>query len=60
MNQPINSPCGFVSGAGVITRADGTRVPFEFKSEETVSLETFAEICGKNPQAAIIDPTPGE
>jgi hypothetical protein len=42
---------GFVTGTGVITRADGTKVPFELKSEGLVSLEDFAEVCGQNPQA---------
>ncbi len=59
MPSLLNTPRGFVSGTGVITRADGSKVPFEFKSEDMVSEDSFKEACGANP-AAVVTPPEGE
>ena len=49
----ISVPAGFVSGTGVITRADGTKVHFTMRSEGLVPLDKFSEAMGKDPMPPI-------
>ena len=43
MTHNVQPTAGFLSGTGVITRKDGTVIPFEFSGPTTQTPEALAE-----------------